>query len=49
LSKLLIQRLGPITALDVTTQVECLAAFCKLIRGRRTTALCITHDLAVVA
>ena len=39
----------PTTALDVTTQVECLAAFRKLIRGHGTAALYITHDLAVVA
>ena len=39
----------PTTALDVTTQVEVLAAFRKLIREHRTAALYITHDLAVVA
>lgn len=39
----------PTTALDVTTQVEVLAAFRKLIRDHRTAALYITHDLAVVA
>ena len=39
----------PTTALDVTTQVEVLASFKKLIRGHRTAALYITHDLAVVA
>jgi peptide/nickel transport system ATP-binding protein len=39
----------PTTALDVTTQVEVLAAFRKLIRELRTTAIYITHDLAVVA
>lgn len=39
----------PTTALDVTTQVEVLAAFRKLIRGHGTAALYITHDLAVVA
>ena len=39
----------PTTALDVTTQVECLAAFRKLIREHGTAALYITHDLAVVA
>ena len=39
----------PTTALDVTTQVECLAAFRKLTRGHGTAALYITHDLAVVA
>ncbi len=39
----------PTTALDVTTQVEVLAAFKKLIREHGTAALYITHDLAVVA
>ena len=39
----------PTTALDVTTQVEVLAAFRKLIRDHGTAALYITHDLAVVA
>jgi len=39
----------PTTALDVTTQVECLAAFRKLIRVHGAAALYITHDLAVVA
>ena len=39
----------PTTALDVTTQVEVLAAFRKLIRDYGTAALYITHDLAVVA
>jgi peptide/nickel transport system ATP-binding protein len=39
----------PTTALDVTTQVEVLASFKKLIREHRTAALYITHDLAVVA
>ncbi len=39
----------PTTALDVTTQVEVLAAFRKLIREYGTAALYITHDLAVVA
>jgi peptide/nickel transport system ATP-binding protein len=39
----------PTTALDVTTQVECLAAFRKLIREHGAAALYITHDLAVVA
>jgi peptide/nickel transport system ATP-binding protein len=39
----------PTTALDVTTQVDCLAAFRKLIREHGTAALYITHDLAVVA
>ena len=39
----------PTTALDVTTQVEVLASFKKLIRENGTAALYITHDLAVVA
>ncbi len=39
----------PTTALDVTTQVDVLASFRKLIREHRTAALYITHDLAVVA
>jgi peptide/nickel transport system ATP-binding protein len=39
----------PTTALDVTTQVEVLASFKKLIREHRTAALYISHDLAVVA
>ncbi|HWK44560.1 MAG TPA: ABC transporter ATP-binding protein [Stellaceae bacterium] len=39
----------PTTALDVTTQVEVLAAFRKLVREHGTAALYITHDLAVVA
>ena len=39
----------PTTALDVTTQVEVLASFKKLIREHRTAGLYITHDLAVVA
>ena len=39
----------PTTALDVTTQVECLASFRRLVRERHAAALYITHDLAVVA
>ena len=39
----------PTTALDVTTQVEVLASFKKLIRESGTAAIYITHDLAVVA
>ena len=39
----------PTTALDVTTQIEVLRAFRKVVRERRTTALYVTHDLAVVA
>ena len=39
----------PTTALDVTTQVEVLRAFKKLIRGKHTSAIYVSHDLAVVA
>src|SRR5262249_15129693 len=39
----------PTTALDVTTQIEVLAAIRKLIRDHDTAGLYITHDLAVVA
>jgi peptide/nickel transport system ATP-binding protein len=39
----------PTTALDVTTQIEVLRAFRKVVRERGTTALYVTHDLAVVA
>jgi peptide/nickel transport system ATP-binding protein len=39
----------PTTALDVTTQIEVLAAIRKAIREEHTAALYITHDLAVVA
>jgi peptide/nickel transport system ATP-binding protein len=39
----------PTTALDVTTQIEVLAAIRKLIRDHRMAALYISHDLAVVA
>ncbi|WP_137387661.1 ABC transporter ATP-binding protein [Rhodoligotrophos defluvii] len=39
----------PTTALDVTTQIEVLAAVKDLVRQSRTAALYITHDLAVVA
>ena len=39
----------PTTALDVTTQVEVLRAFKKLIRDRNTSAIYVSHDLAVVA
>ena len=39
----------PTTALDVTTQVEVLRAFKRLIRGKRTSAIYVSHDLAVVA
>jgi peptide/nickel transport system ATP-binding protein len=39
----------PTTALDVTTQIEVLAAIKDAIRDEGTAALYITHDLAVVA
>ena len=39
----------PTTALDVTTQIEVLHAFRRAVRERRTTAVYVTHDLAVVA
>src|SRR5829696_8987363 len=39
----------PTTALDVTTQIEVLAAIKNLVRQFRTAAIYITHDLAVVA
>jgi peptide/nickel transport system ATP-binding protein len=39
----------PTTALDVTTQIEVLAAIRKVIRDHHTAGLYITHDLAVVA
>jgi len=39
----------PTTALDVTTQIEVLHAFKKLIRERQTSAIYVSHDLAVVA
>ncbi len=39
----------PTTALDVTTQIEVLAAIKNAIRGEGAAALYITHDLAVVA
>lgn len=39
----------PTTALDVTTQVEVLAAIRDVVRELGTAALYITHDLAVVA
>ncbi len=39
----------PTTALDVTTQVEVLRTFRKLIRDRNTSAIYVSHDLAVVA
>ena len=39
----------PTTALDVTTQIEVLAAIKKITRRFNTAAIYITHDLAVVA
>lgn len=39
----------PTTALDVTTQIEVLAAIRTMIRDHGTAGLYITHDLAVVA
>jgi peptide/nickel transport system ATP-binding protein len=39
----------PTTALDVTTQVEVLRAFRRAVRDRGTTAVYVSHDLAVVA
>ena len=39
----------PTTALDVTTQIEVLRSFKKLIRRKNTSAIYVSHDLAVVA
>ena len=39
----------PTTALDVTTQVEVLRAFRRVVREREVTAVYVSHDLAVVA
>jgi len=39
----------PTTALDVTTQIEVLKAFKKVIREEDAAAIYVTHDLAVVA
>lgn len=39
----------PTTALDVTTQIEVLAAFKKVVQELGTTAVYVSHDLAVVA
>lgn len=39
----------PTTALDVTTQLDVLAAIRDVIRSHNTAAIYITHDLAVVA
>ncbi len=39
----------PTTALDVTTQIEVLRAFRNAVRKHHTTAVYVSHDLAVVA
>lgn len=39
----------PTTALDVTTQVEVLQAFRKVVRDQGATGVYVSHDLAVVA
>lgn len=39
----------PTTALDVTTQIDVLLAFKRVIRERGITAVYVSHDLAVVA
>lgn len=39
----------PTTALDVTTQIEVLASFKKLIKDNQTAALYVSHDLSLVA
>lgn len=39
----------PTTALDVTTQIEVLAAFNDIVRDTGMAAIYVTHDLAVVA
>ena len=39
----------PTTALDVTTQIEVLKAFKKVIKEQNSAAVYVTHDLAVVA
>ena len=39
----------PTTALDVTTQIEVLKAFKKVIREEGSAAIYVTHDLAMVA
>lgn len=39
----------PTTALDVTTQIEVLHAFKQVVKGSGTTAVYVSHDLAVVA
>lgn len=39
----------PTTALDVTTQIEVLRSFKSLIKRKNTSAIYVSHDLAVVA
>ncbi|KPB85391.1 Peptide ABC transporter [Pseudomonas syringae pv. maculicola] len=39
----------PTTALDVTTQIDVLRAFKRVVRERGATAVYVSHDLAVVA
>ena len=39
----------PTTALDVTTQIDVLRSFKKVVRDRGTTAIYVSHDLSVVA
>ena len=39
----------PTTALDVTTQIEVLYSFKKLIKDNNTAAIYVTHDLSLVA
>lgn len=39
----------PTTALDVTTQIDVLRAFKKVLQRRRTCAVYVSHDLSVVA
>jgi peptide/nickel transport system ATP-binding protein len=39
----------PTTALDVTTQIDALKVFKKVVRERGVTAVYVSHDLAVVA
>jgi len=39
----------PTTALDVTTQIDALRVFKKVVRERGATAVYVSHDLAVVA
>jgi len=39
----------PTTALDVTTQIEVLKSFKKVIKEQNSAAIYVTHDLAVVA